>query len=183
MLGTGFAQVQALNAGPCPPVPPQLLVAEGSGQVTAHVGQPLELFCQASGSPVPTLQCVWAAGGQGWGAGRQGQHAAGSVGMGGTPLPGGIREATEPGRSCLPCPPWAQAERHVPLPTLLRWLQNGRPAEELPGVEVTSRGAALRISHVELGHAGLFACQATNEAGTAGAEVELSVLGEGAGVA
>ncbi|XP_058997342.1 hemicentin-2 [Mustela lutreola] len=92
-------------------VPPQLLVADGSGQVTALVGQPLELFCQASGSPVPTLQ----------------------------------------------------------------WLQNGRPAEELPGVQVTSQGAMLRISHVELGHAGLFACQATNEAGTAGAEVELSV--------
>uniref|UniRef100_M3YMQ2 Hemicentin 2 n=1 Tax=Mustela putorius furo TaxID=9669 RepID=M3YMQ2_MUSPF len=92
-------------------VPPQLLVADGSGQVTALVGQPLELFCQASGSPVPTLQ----------------------------------------------------------------WLQNGRPAEELPGVRVTSQGAMLRISHVELGHAGLFACQATNEAGTAGAEVELSV--------
>nr|XP_021547233.1 hemicentin-2 [Neomonachus schauinslandi] len=92
-------------------VPPQLLVAEGSSQVTALVGQPLELPCQASGSPVPTLQ----------------------------------------------------------------WLQNGRPAEELAGVQVASRGATLRIHHVELGHAGLFACQATNEAGTAGAEVELSV--------
>uniref|UniRef100_A0A7N5KTI0 Hemicentin 2 n=1 Tax=Ailuropoda melanoleuca TaxID=9646 RepID=A0A7N5KTI0_AILME len=92
-------------------VPPQLLVAEGSGQVTALVGQPLELPCQASGSPVPTLQ----------------------------------------------------------------WLQNGRPAEELAGVQVASRGATLRISHVELDHAGLFACQATNEAGTTGAEVELSV--------
>ncbi|KAF3821003.1 hypothetical protein GH733_011156 [Mirounga leonina] len=89
----------------------QLLVAEGSSQVTALVGQPLELPCQASGSPVPTLQ----------------------------------------------------------------WLQNGRPAEELAGVQVASRGATLRIHHVELGHAGLFACQATNEAGTAGAEVELSV--------
>ncbi|XP_045626988.1 hemicentin-2 [Ursus americanus] len=92
-------------------VPPQLLVAEGSGQVTALVGQPLELPCQASGSPVPTLQ----------------------------------------------------------------WLQNGRPAEELAGVQVASRGATLRINHVELDHAGLFACQATNEAGTTGAEVELSV--------
>lgn len=47
-------------------------------------------------------------------------------------------------------------------------------------MQVASRGATLHIDHVELGHAGLFACQATNEAGTAGAEVELSVHGEGA---
>ncbi|XP_012495163.1 PREDICTED: hemicentin-2 [Propithecus coquereli] len=92
-------------------VPPQLLVAEGLGQVTTIVGQPLELPCQASGSPVPTVH----------------------------------------------------------------WLQNGRPAEELAGVQVASQGATLRIAHVELGHAGLFSCQATNEAGTAGAEVEVSV--------
>ncbi|XP_046530474.1 hemicentin-2 isoform X1 [Equus quagga] len=92
-------------------VPPQLLVAEGLGQVTTLVGQPLELPCQASGSPVPAIQ----------------------------------------------------------------WLQNGRPAEELAGVQVASQGTALHIDHVELGHAGLFACQATNEAGTAGAEVELAV--------
>ncbi|XP_066112042.1 hemicentin-2 isoform X1 [Saccopteryx bilineata] len=92
-------------------VPPQLLVAEGLGQVTSLVGQPLELPCQASGSPLPTLQ----------------------------------------------------------------WLQNGRPAEELVGVQVASQGATLHIDHVELDHAGLFSCQATNEAGTAGAEVELSV--------
>lgn len=38
----------------------------------------------------------------------------------------------------------------------------------------------LQISRVEPGHEGLLACQATNEAGTAGAEVELSVHGEGA---
>ncbi|KAM6184061.1 hemicentin-2 [Erethizon dorsatum] len=92
-------------------VPPQLLVAEGLGQVTAIVGQPLELPCRASGSPVPTIQ----------------------------------------------------------------WLQNGRPAEELAGVRVASQGTTLRIDHVELGHAGLFACQATNDVGTAGAEVEVSV--------
>ncbi|XP_060056373.1 hemicentin-2 isoform X2 [Erinaceus europaeus] len=92
-------------------VPPQLLVAEGLGQVTALVGQPLALSCQASGSPVPNIQ----------------------------------------------------------------WLQNGHPAELLPGVQVDSRGGVLQIDHVELVHGGLFACQATNEAGTAGAEVELSV--------
>ncbi|XP_028353185.1 hemicentin-2 [Physeter macrocephalus] len=92
-------------------VPPQLLLAEGLGPVTTLVGQPLDLPCQASGSPVPTIQ----------------------------------------------------------------WLQNGRPAEELAGVQLTSQGTALHIDHVELDHAGLFACQATNEAGTAGAEVELSV--------
>ncbi|VTJ68807.1 Hypothetical predicted protein [Marmota monax] len=92
-------------------VPPQLLVAEGLGQVTALVGQPLDLLCQASGSPMPTIQ----------------------------------------------------------------WLQNGRPAEELAGVQVALQGSTLHVSHVELGHAGLFACQATNEAGTAGAEVEVSV--------
>lgn len=95
------------------------------------------------------------------------------------PLPGNMKEAAEPGRSCLPWLPWPQADRHVPLPTPLRWLQNGRPAEELAGVQVASRGATLRINHVELDHAGLFACQATNEAGTTGAEVELSVHGEG----
>ncbi|XP_039714983.1 hemicentin-2-like, partial [Pteropus medius] len=92
-------------------VPPQLLVAEGLGQVTTLVGQPLDLPCQASGSPVPTVQ----------------------------------------------------------------WLQNGRPAEELAGVQMASQGTTLHIDRVEQGHAGLFSCQATNEAGTAGAEVELSV--------
>ncbi|XP_055255516.1 hemicentin-2 isoform X3 [Moschus berezovskii] len=92
-------------------VAPQLLVAEGLGQVTTLVGQSLNLPCQASGSPAPTIQ----------------------------------------------------------------WLQNGRPAEELPGVQVASQGTTLHINRVELGHAGLFSCQATNEAGTAGAEVELSV--------
>ncbi|KAM5299409.1 LOW QUALITY PROTEIN: hemicentin-2 [Ctenodactylus gundi] len=92
-------------------VPPQLLVAEGLGQVTTIVGQSLDLPCQASGSPAPTIQ----------------------------------------------------------------WLQNGRPAEELAGVQVASQGAMLHIDRVELDHAGLFACQATNDAGTAGAEVEVSV--------
>ncbi|XP_052503745.1 LOW QUALITY PROTEIN: hemicentin-2 [Budorcas taxicolor] len=92
-------------------VAPQLLVAEGLGQVTTLVGQSLYLPCHASGSPVPTI----------------------------------------------------------------RWLQNGHPAEELPGVQVASQGTTLHIDRVELGHAGLFACQATNEAGTAAAEVELSV--------
>ncbi|XP_063100238.1 hemicentin-2 isoform X2 [Cavia porcellus] len=92
-------------------VPPQLLVAEGSGQVAAIVGQPLELPCRASGSPAPTIQ----------------------------------------------------------------WLQNGRPAEELAGVRVASQGTTLHIDHVELAHAGLFACQATNDVGTTGAEVEVSV--------
>ena len=43
------------------------------------------------------------------------------------------------------------------------------------GVQVASQGTTLFIDHVEPGHAGLFSCQATNEAGTAGAEVELSV--------
>uniref|UniRef100_A0A452F193 Hemicentin 2 n=1 Tax=Capra hircus TaxID=9925 RepID=A0A452F193_CAPHI len=95
-------------------VAPQLLVAEGLGQVTTLVGQSLYLPCHASGSPVPTIQ----------------------------------------------------------------WLQNGHPAEELPGVQVASQGTTLHIDRVELGHAGLFACQATNEAGTATAEVELSVHGE-----
>nr|XP_020731255.1 hemicentin-2-like [Odocoileus virginianus texanus] len=92
-------------------VAPQLLVAEGLGQVTTLVGQSLDLPCQASGFPAPTIQ----------------------------------------------------------------WLQNGRPAEELPGVWVALPGTTLHIDRVELGHAGLFACQATNEAGTAGAEVELFV--------
>ncbi|XP_060245885.1 hemicentin-2 [Meriones unguiculatus] len=92
-------------------VPPQLLVAEGMGQLTAVAGQSLDLPCQATGSPVPTIQ----------------------------------------------------------------WLQNGRPAEELAGVQLASQGTVLHISHVELSHSGLFACQATNEAGTAGAEVEVSV--------
>lgn len=41
-----------------PTVPPQLLVAEGMAQVTATVGQSLDLPCQASGSPVPTIQYV-----------------------------------------------------------------------------------------------------------------------------
>lgn len=45
-------------------------------------------------------------------------------------------------------------------------------------MQVASQGTTLHIDHVELGHAGLFACHATNEAGTAGAEVEVSVHGE-----
>lgn len=48
-------------------------------------------------------------------------------------------------------------------------------------MQVASQGTTLHIDHVEPGHAGLFSCQATNEAGTAGAEVELSVHGEGHG--
>ncbi|KAK2120458.1 hypothetical protein P7K49_001844 [Saguinus oedipus] len=51
-------------------------------------------------------------------------------------------------------------------------------AEELAGVQVASQGTTLRIDHVGLEHSGLFACQATNEAGTAGAEVDVSVHGE-----
>lgn len=47
-------------------------------------------------------------------------------------------------------------------------------------MRTASQGATLRIDRVERAHAGLFSCQATNEAGTAGAEVELSVHGEGA---
>uniref|UniRef100_H0VN85 Hemicentin 2 n=1 Tax=Cavia porcellus TaxID=10141 RepID=H0VN85_CAVPO len=64
-----------------------------------------------------------------------------------------------------------------PAPTI-QWLQNGRPAEELAGVRVASQGTTLHIDHVELAHAGLFACQATNDVGTTGAEVEVSVHGE-----
>lgn len=45
-------------------------------------------------------------------------------------------------------------------------------------MQVASQGTTLHIDHVQPGHAGLFSCQATNEAGTAGAEVELSVHGE-----
>lgn len=45
-------------------------------------------------------------------------------------------------------------------------------------MQVAAQGTTLHIGHVEPGHAGLFSCQATNEAGTAGAEVELSVHGE-----
>lgn len=45
-------------------------------------------------------------------------------------------------------------------------------------MQLASQGTSLHISHVELSHSGLFACQATNEAGTAGAEVEVSVHGE-----
>lgn len=45
-------------------------------------------------------------------------------------------------------------------------------------MQLASQGTILHISHVELNHSGLFACQATNEAGTAGAEVEVSVHGK-----
>lgn len=45
-------------------------------------------------------------------------------------------------------------------------------------MQVAAQGTTLHIDHVGPGHAGLFSCQATNEAGTAGAEVELSVHGE-----
>lgn len=45
-------------------------------------------------------------------------------------------------------------------------------------MQLTSQGTTVHISHVEMSHSGLFACQATNEAGTAGAEVEVSVHGE-----
>ncbi|XP_069861249.1 hemicentin-2 [Dipodomys merriami] len=92
-------------------VPPQLLVAEGVGQVTAIAGQSLNLPCRVSGSPMPSVQ----------------------------------------------------------------WLQNGRRAEELAGVQVSPQGTALHIGRIEPSHAGLFACQATNDAGTAGAEVEVTV--------
>ena len=45
-------------------------------------------------------------------------------------------------------------------------------------MQLASQGTILHISHVELNHSGLFACQATNEAGTAGAEVDVSVHGK-----
>lgn len=48
----------------------------------------------------------------------------------------------------------------------------------MAGVHLASQGTVLHISRVELAHSGLFACQATNEAGTSGAEVEVSVHGE-----
>lgn len=65
----------------------------------------------------------------------------------------------------------------TPSPSI-RWLQNGRPAEDVAGVQLASQGTVLHVSHVELAHSGLFACQATNEAGTSGAEVEVTVHGE-----
>jgi len=49
-------------------------------------------------------------------------------------------------------------------------------------VQLASQGTKLHISQVELNHSGLFSCQATNEAGTAGAEVEVSVHGKQASV-
>lgn len=178
----------ALNTqwGFLPIVPPQLLVAEGLGQVTTLVGQPLDLPCQASGSPAPTIQCVWGGGTRAGGMCGQRTHALGvGVGTGDTSPSKQYGGATEPGWRCcwawlvlLLRLPWPQAA--LPLPTHLRWLQNGRPAEELAGVQMASHGTTLHIDRVERGHAGLFSCQATNEAGTAGAEVELSVHGEGA---
>lgn len=87
-----------------------------------------------------------------------------------------------PGLACPAALPSLASDCSSP-PTHLRWLQNGRPAEELAGVQMASQGTTLHIDRVEQGHAGLFSCQATNEAGTAGAEVELSVHGEGAGEA
>ena len=61
-------------------VPPQLVVAEGLGQVTTLIGQPLELPCQASGSPVPTIQCVWGGRGPDWGCGLWAESACFGVG-------------------------------------------------------------------------------------------------------
>lgn len=105
-------------------MPPQLLVAEGLGQVTTLVGQPLEIPCQASGSPVPTIQCV--CGGRegegqgcGWGVGRE-RMLWWWVGSRGTPFPEARKrpETCEQAAmlpascvSCWPCLPWPQADR------------------------------------------------------------------------
>ena len=78
-------------------VAPQLLVAEGLGQVTTLVGQSLYLPCYASGSPVPTIQCVGGGGGQNWVDGGWAKSMLGGVGMGDTPPLRCTKEATEPG--------------------------------------------------------------------------------------
>ncbi|XP_038601048.1 LOW QUALITY PROTEIN: hemicentin-2 [Tachyglossus aculeatus] len=61
-----------------------------------------------------------------------------------------------------------------PAPTV-QWLRNGRPVEEQAGMKVSPDGTTLQFGQVQIEHAGPYACQAGNEAGTAGAEVELTV--------
>uniref|UniRef100_A0A5F8HEY5 Hemicentin-2 n=1 Tax=Monodelphis domestica TaxID=13616 RepID=A0A5F8HEY5_MONDO len=175
-------------------VPPTIEGADGGPLVVKAVaGRPLALGCSASGHPPPTL--TW----------HQDENPL--TENNGTWLQEGgrvlrlerVTEAASGHYSCLANSPAGETVLHYMVEVqvivitsyssphshsaiwILRWLRNGRPAEEFAGVEVSTDGAMLRIDHVQPDHNGLFACQATNEAGTAGAEVEVLVHGKSSG--
>uniref|UniRef100_F6QD70 Hemicentin 2 n=1 Tax=Ornithorhynchus anatinus TaxID=9258 RepID=F6QD70_ORNAN len=169
----------------------------------AVAGQPLALACTARGHPEPTL--TWHRDGlplvesNGTWIRDEGQtlrlenvlETAGglysclakspagetvlrySVEVQGEPVEGAGQVTAIAGDSlALPCHATGS-----PVPTV-QWLRNGRPVAEQAGLKVSPDGTTLHIGQVQLDHAGPYACQASNEAGTAGAEVELVVHGE-----
>ncbi|NXJ61810.1 HMCN2 protein, partial [Rostratula benghalensis] len=62
----------------------------------------------------------------------------------------------------------------IPTPGI-RWLKDGHPLGQQDGVVVSEDGGTLLITHVGLGHEGLYICQGSNWAGMAQAEVQLLV--------
>ncbi|NWW54744.1 HMCN2 protein, partial [Pedionomus torquatus] len=62
----------------------------------------------------------------------------------------------------------------IPTPRI-RWLKDGHPLGERDGVVVSEDGGTLLITHVGLGHEGLYICQGSNSAGVSQAEVQVLV--------
>ncbi|KAK2535403.1 Hmcn2 [Columba guinea] len=62
----------------------------------------------------------------------------------------------------------------VPTPQI-QWLKDKHPLGEQDGAVVSRDGRTLLITHVGLGHQGLYVCQGSSSAGVAQAEVQVSV--------
>ncbi|XP_071430396.1 hemicentin-2 [Pithys albifrons albifrons] len=60
-------------------------------------------------------------------------------------------------------------------PPQIRWLKDGHPLGEWDDAVVSEDGGTLLITHVGLGHEGLYICQGSNWAGMAQAEVQVLV--------
>ncbi|NXF99363.1 HMCN2 protein, partial [Sakesphorus luctuosus] len=60
-------------------------------------------------------------------------------------------------------------------PPQIQWLKDGHPLGEWDDAVVSEDGGTLLITHVGLGHEGLYICQGSNWAGVAQAEVQVLV--------
>ncbi|KAK2535167.1 Hmcn2 [Columba livia] len=65
----------------------------------------------------------------------------------------------------------------VPTPQI-QWLKDKHPLGQQDGAVVSRDGRTLLITHVGLGHQGLYVCQGSSSAGVAQAEVQVSVQGK-----
>ncbi|XP_065504896.1 hemicentin-2 isoform X1 [Caloenas nicobarica] len=62
----------------------------------------------------------------------------------------------------------------IPTPQI-QWLKDRQPLGEQDGAVVSKDGRTLLITHIGLGHQGLYVCQGSSRAGVAQAEVQVSV--------